>query len=73
MKWLVIFEYQTYKTLGEPGDLNIVDAITFISMETGIGFEELLEYPVTVFKLLGDSIGKIYEEKNRQQKDAMRK
>ena len=46
--------------------------MVYLSMETGIALGEILELPMTVFNIMLRAVGKIYEERNRLQEEALK-
>lgn len=58
--------------MGNESKLDPVDVMVYLSMETGIGLEKILELPITVFNIMVKAVNKVYEEHNRIQEDAIR-
>lgn len=63
---------QKYKAMGNETRLDSTDMMVYLSMETGIALGEILELPMTVFNIMLRAVGKIYEERNRLQEEALK-
>jgi hypothetical protein len=58
--------------MGNESKLDPVDAMVYLSMETGLATAEILELPIPVFNATLNAVNKIYEEKNRIREEPLK-